>query len=62
MAVALACLGIQVVIGIEEGRLGIHERQRRALEVQTLRAPSIANLITSFFRACPGEPCPWEFV
>ena len=26
------------------------------------RAPSIANLITAFFRACPGEPCPWEFV
>lgn len=25
-------------------------------------APSIANIITSFFRACPGEPCPWEFI
>lgn len=26
------------------------------------RAPSLANLITAFFNACPGEPCPWEFV
>ena len=26
------------------------------------RAPALANFITSFFRACPGEPCPWEFV
>lgn len=26
------------------------------------RAPAIANLITSFFCACPGEPCPWEFI
>ena len=26
------------------------------------RAPALANLITAFFRACPGEPCPWEFV
>lgn len=26
------------------------------------RAPQIANIITSFFRACPGEPCPWEFI
>ncbi len=25
-------------------------------------APDIANLITAFFRACPGERCPWEFV
>lgn len=25
-------------------------------------APAVANLITAFFRACPGEPCPWEFV
>lgn len=25
------------------------------------RAPALANLITAFFRACPGE-CPWEFV
>lgn len=24
------------------------------------RAPAIANLITAFFRACPGEACPWE--
>jgi hypothetical protein len=26
------------------------------------RAPAIANLITSFFHACPGDPCPWEFI
>lgn len=26
------------------------------------RAPALANLITAFFHACPGEPCPWEFV
>lgn len=26
------------------------------------RAPALANLITVFFHACPGEPCPWEFV
>lgn len=26
------------------------------------RAPSIANLITAFFRACPGEACQWEFI
>ncbi|HMO74042.1 MAG TPA: hypothetical protein PKD48_01730 [Sphingopyxis sp.] len=26
------------------------------------RAPSIANLITAFFRALPGEPCAWEFI
>ena len=26
------------------------------------RAPDLANLITAFFRACPGEPCPWEFI
>lgn len=26
------------------------------------RAPSIANLITAFFHACPGESCPWEFI
>lgn len=26
------------------------------------RAPHLANLIIAFFRACPGEPCPWEFV
>lgn len=26
------------------------------------RAPSIANLITAFFRALPGEPCRWEFI
>lgn len=25
-------------------------------------APAIANLITAFFQACPGEPCPWEFL
>ena len=25
-------------------------------------APALANLITAFFHACPGEPCPWEFV
>lgn len=25
-------------------------------------APSIANYITAFFHACPGEPCPWEFI
>lgn len=24
--------------------------------------PALANLITAFFHACPGEPCPWEFV
>jgi hypothetical protein len=23
-------------------------------------APAIANLITAFFRACPGEPCTWS--
>lgn len=26
------------------------------------RAPALANLITAFFHACPGEPCPWSFV
>jgi hypothetical protein len=26
------------------------------------RAPALANLITAFFMACPGEACPWEFV
>jgi hypothetical protein len=26
------------------------------------RAPALANLITAFFQACPGEPCPWEFI
>ncbi|PAL23576.1 hypothetical protein [Sphingopyxis sp. GW247-27LB] len=26
------------------------------------RAPSLMNLIVAFFRACPGEPCEWEFV
>lgn len=26
------------------------------------RAPSIANLITAFFRGLPGQPCPWEFI
>ncbi|MGL4640495.1 MAG: hypothetical protein ACRCVX_12305 [Shewanella sp.] len=26
------------------------------------RAPAIANLITAFFHACPGQACPWEFV
>lgn len=26
------------------------------------RSPNLANLITAFFRACPGEPCPWEFI
>ena len=25
-------------------------------------APAIANLITAFFHACPGEACPWEFI
>lgn len=25
-------------------------------------APALANLITAFFHACPGEPCSWEFV
>lgn len=25
-------------------------------------APALANLITAFFHACPGEPCPWTFV
>ena len=24
--------------------------------------PALLNLITAFFKACPGEPCPWEFV
>lgn len=26
------------------------------------RAPSLANLITAFFRACPGELCPWRLI
>lgn len=25
-------------------------------------APALANLITAFFHACPGEPCRWTFV
>lgn len=25
-------------------------------------APAIANLITAFFHACPGERCKWEFI
>jgi len=25
-------------------------------------APAIANLITAFFHACPGDACPWEFI
>lgn len=25
-------------------------------------APTLANLITAFFHACSGEPCPWEFI
>lgn len=25
-------------------------------------APALANLITAFFRACPGEACPWELI
>ena len=25
-------------------------------------APDIANLITAFFHACPGERCNWEFI
>lgn len=24
--------------------------------------PDIANLITAFFKACPGEPCTWEYI
>jgi len=25
-------------------------------------APAIANLITAFFCACEGQPCPWSFI
>jgi hypothetical protein len=25
-------------------------------------APALANLITAFFKACPGEVCSWEFI
>ncbi len=55
---------VNVASAIEEGRTvyvpadGLGTGLARLPEF----APDIANLITAFFRACPGERCPWEFV
>jgi hypothetical protein len=53
-----------VVRALEEGRTVYVPRDGlgTGLSQLPIRAPAIANLITAFFRACPGEPCPWEFL
>jgi hypothetical protein len=53
-----------VVRALKEGRTIYVPRDGLGTGLSQLpvRAPAIADLITAFFRACPGEPCPWEFV
>lgn len=55
---------LRVAEAIEEGRTIYVPRDGLGTGLARLPefAPGIANHITAFFKACPGEPCPWEFI
>lgn len=53
-----------VIRALDDGRTVYVPRDGLGTGLSELptRAPALANLITAFFHACPGEHCPWEFV
>jgi hypothetical protein len=54
----------QVGVALVEGRKVIVPTDGLGTGLARLaeNAPAIANLITAFFHACPGDACPWEFI